>query len=201
MTDIKKIREYLVGMANAACCNKQTAKDIKEIIIPHIDSLQKEQVSEDLEEAANNALKSITGQYGILDVGGCLEMFKLGAKWKEEQFEKNRLEHCNSITNEQAKLEQGFIDQHLDKHQRMPTFLDAIEYGMSLYQEKMMAKAFDFTKEHNTACVLASECLRNHGWFNRERDFNNLWRHLSCVDELFAGKFSGNTKVIVIKED
>ena len=44
MTDIKKIREYLVGMANAACCNKQTAKDIKEIIIPHIDSLQEEPV-------------------------------------------------------------------------------------------------------------------------------------------------------------
>ncbi len=55
----------------------------------YIDSLQKEHVSEDLEESANNALKSITGQYGILDVGGCLEMFKLGAKWKEEQMMMN----------------------------------------------------------------------------------------------------------------
>jgi len=64
-----------------------------------------------------------------------------------------------------------------------------------------MAKAFDFTKEHNTACVLASECLRGNGWFSKERDFNDLFRHLSCVDKLFEGKFSGKTKVIVIKED
>ena len=59
------------------------------------------------------------------------------AKWQKEQFEKNRLKHCNSITNEQAELEQGFIDQHLDKHQRMPTFLDAIEYGMRLQEEQI----------------------------------------------------------------
>ena len=79
--------------------------------------------------------------------------------------------------------------------------LDAIEFGAKLQKQQLMAKAFDFTKEHNTACVLASECLRNHGWFNRERDFNDLFLHLSCVDELFVGKFCGKTKVIVIKED
>ena len=65
---------------------------------------------------------------------------------KEEmlkEFEKNRLKHCNSITNEQAEMEQGFIDQHIDKYQRMPTFLDAIEYGMRLQKEQMMAKAID----------------------------------------------------------
>ena len=73
--------------------------------------------------------------------------------------------------------------------------------GANWQKQQLMAKAFDFTKEHNTACVLASECLRNHGWFNREGDFNDLFRHLSCVDELFVGKFSGKTKVIVIKED
>lgn len=59
------------------------------------------------------------------------------AKWQKEQFEKNRLKHCNSITNEQAELEQGFIDQHLDKHQCMPTFLDAIEYGIRLQKEQI----------------------------------------------------------------
>lgn len=67
-------------------------------------------------------------------------------------------------------------------------------------KEQMMAKAFDFTQEHNIACILASECLRNHGWFSRERVFNNLFRHLACVDKLFEGKFCGKTKVIVIKE-
>ena len=67
----------------------------------------------------------------------------IGNNWKEEQFEKNRLKHCNSITNEQAELEQEFIDQHLDKHQRIPTFLDAIEYGMRLREQQMMARAVD----------------------------------------------------------
>lgn len=77
----------------------------------------------------------------------------------------------------------------------------AFKAGANWQKQQLMAKAFDFTKEHNTSCVLASECLRNHGWFNRERDFNDLFRHLSCVDELFEGKFCGKTKVIVIKED
>ena len=58
------------------------------------------------------------------------------ANWQKEQFEKNRLKHCDSITNEQAELEQQFLDQHLDKYNRMPTFLDAIEYGMKLQKEQ-----------------------------------------------------------------
>lgn len=74
-------------------------------------------------------------------------------------------------------------------------------WGANWQKEQMMAKAFDFTQEHNIACILASECLRNHGWFSRERVFNNLFRHLACVDKLFEGKFSGKTKVIVIKEE
>lgn len=74
-------------------------------------------------------------------------------------------------------------------------------WGAIYHKQQMMKEAFDFTKEHNIACVLASECLRNHGWFSRERVFNDLFRHLSCVDKLFEGKFSGKTKVIVIKED
>lgn len=79
--------------------------------------------------------------------------------------------------------------------------VDAFKAGANWQKEQLMAKAFDFTKEHNIACVLASECLRNHGWFRRESDFNDLFRHLSCVDKLFEGKFSGKTKVIVIKEN
>ena len=40
-------------------------------------------------------------------------------------------------------MESGFIDQHLDKYNRMPTFLDAIEYGMRLQNEQMMEKGVD----------------------------------------------------------
>ena len=108
-------------------------------------------VSEDLEEAASRYAKeeySCKSPATLPDrCRGCyapiMYAFKAGVKWQKEQFEKNRLKHCNSITNEQAELEQGFIDQHLDKYNRMPTFLDAIEYGMRLQKEQMMEKAID----------------------------------------------------------
>lgn len=67
------------------------------------------------------------------------------ANWQKEQFEKNRLKHCDSITNEQAELEQGFVDQHIEKFNRMPTFLDAIEYGMQLQKEQIIKDATEVT--------------------------------------------------------
>ena len=42
-------------------------------------------VSENLKEAADNALGSIINQYDIISVGSCLEMFRLGAKWQKEK--------------------------------------------------------------------------------------------------------------------
>ena len=98
-------------------------------------------VSEDLKEAAKRYATEGDEISGLYIIDEEVEAFKAGAKWQKEQFEKNRLKHCNSITNEQAELEQGFIDQHLDKYNRMPTFLDAIEYGMRLQKEQMMEKA------------------------------------------------------------
>jgi len=70
-------------------------------------------------------------------------------------------------------------------------------------KQQMMKDAFTFESKHNTACILASECLRNHGWFNREKDFNNLWRFISGVNKLFEGEFKTDDKVklIIIKED
>lgn len=109
-----------------------------------INSLQEEPVSEELEEAAKKHAKcqredDLECGYDLTK----LESFIAGSKWKEEQFERNRLEHCNSISNEQAELEQKFLDEHLNKHDRMPTFLDAIEYGMRLQKEQMMEQAVD----------------------------------------------------------
>jgi len=96
-------------------------------------------------------------------IGHTQKTFKAGAKWKEEQFEKKLLKHCDSITNEQAELESGFIDQHLNKHQRMPTFLDAIEYGMQLQKEQMMARAFPVEIDSSRSdgrCILGGNFAR-----------------------------------------
>lgn len=115
----------------------------------------KEPVSEDLDIAIGEYCSNPDNFITYIDVAFAyrseqkddipliIKAIKFGANWQKEQFEKNRLKHCNSITNEQAELEQGFIDQHLDKYQRMPTFLDAIEYGMNLQKEQLMAKVID----------------------------------------------------------
>lgn len=103
----------------------------------------KEPVSEELEEAADNALSDVLNTHEIVNVRSCLEMFRLGSKWKEQQFEKERLKHCDELTKEQAQVESDFVTQHLKEANRTPTFIDAIEYGMKLQNEQMMAKAID----------------------------------------------------------
>lgn len=140
-------------------------------IISFINSLPEEPVSEDLEKAAINYMKSQNPP-----IWGLYDGFIAGAKYKEGQFEKNRLEHCNSITNEQAELEQKFLDEHLDKNNRMPTFLDAIEYGMRLQKEQMMTKAIE-------GVAMPDDC--------------EVW----CNLDSFNLEEGDKVKVIVIKKD
>lgn len=154
-------------------------------MVEYRNSLQEEPVSEDLEEFARaNANKEYPPEYEMADDNwkqraGYVKGVKSGANWQKEQFEKNRLKHCNSITNEQAELEQGFIDQHLDKYNRTPTFLDAIEYGMKLQKEQMLKGA-----------VTAE--VRNVEDFMGTTTFR-------CISDKY--KQGDKVKVIIIKED
>lgn len=115
-------------------------------ILSFIDTLEvkeveEEPVSEDLGEAANTyvdnwyKLNNLDKESYPIDVEISKNDFKAGAKWQKEQMEKNRIAHCDSITEEQYNLETGFLDSFLDKNKRMPTFLDAIEYGMKKAME------------------------------------------------------------------
>lgn len=136
MTDKEKILEELTRRIDKYSFSSDYAAGKKAALLDFrsfVKSLPEEPVSEDLEQAAVEAFKQIVDS----DKNNFLEIFKAGANWQEEQFKKNRLKHCNSITNEQAELEQGFIDQYLDKYQRIPTYLDAIEYGMRLKEHEM----------------------------------------------------------------
>ena len=114
-----------------------------------VNSLQ-EDVSEELEEACEqlsekariHKAETVSPFFSDTDYKqGVID----GANWQKEQFEKNRLKHCDSITEEQYNLEQGFASQYLDKYQRIPTFLDAIEYGMRIQKEQMMTNATEVT--------------------------------------------------------
>ena len=55
-----------------------------------------------------------------------------GAKWKADEFEKERLKLCDNLTKEQAKIESDFVVNFIREHNCTPTFIDAIEYGMQL---------------------------------------------------------------------
>lgn len=121
---------------------------------------KEEPVSEDFETALEKKVREAQDWTYIEEEGGeCplyeefgaddLEEFaRWGANWQKQQFEKNRLKRCNSITNEQAELEQGFIDQHLDKYNRMPGYLDAIEYGIDYGKQQMIKDAVDGIVEY-----------------------------------------------------
>ena len=111
------------------------------LIGKYIDTMQEEPVSEDLEYASEKyACRFSSSKYGHDKVK---DAFIAGDKWKEEQFEKSRVAHCDELTKEQAQIESDFVTQHLKEANRTPTFIDAIEYGMRLQKEQMMAKAID----------------------------------------------------------
>jgi hypothetical protein len=133
--------------ANWLKLNAQTKIDVCRQILSFINSLQAEPMSEDLEEAAKHYLYGNI-LYDDVYVGNptdkdCIEMFKIGAEWQKEQFEKERLTHCDELTPEQAQTESDFVVKHLKENNRTPTFIDAIEYGKKLLKEQMMAKAVD----------------------------------------------------------
>lgn len=102
-----------------------------EAISMAIKALQEEPVSNDLEEAAYQFGNCFENNFGLASMS-----FIKGAQWQKEQMEKNRIAHCDNITEEQYNLETGFLDGFLDKNKRMPTFLDAIEYGMKKATEE-----------------------------------------------------------------
>ena len=116
--------------------------------------VQEEPVSKDLEEASKKWLRPQLDKsyaaYGLLrqmelthfDGYAMLDAIEFGAKWKEEQFKKNLLDVCKKQTEEEAEIERDFIEGIIDEH-RLPTFDDAIKYGMRLQKEQMMKDAID----------------------------------------------------------
>ena len=64
--------------------------------------------------------------------------FLAGADWQKEQFEKNRLAHCDAVSQEDCDRETDFAMEIIEKEHRQPTFLDAINYGMRLQKDALM---------------------------------------------------------------
>ena len=88
---------------------------------------------EEIVKIAKEAAKDISGNWTTNDI---LNAFKAGAKWKEEQLEKNRLAACDKQTEEEAEIEFDFVMGIVENEHRQPTFDDAIEYGIQLQKTK-----------------------------------------------------------------
>ena len=120
-----------------------------------VKEVQEGPVSEEFEEASKEWLipqldKSYTnyGEAKMMELThfdgyAMLDAIEFGAKWKEEQLEKNRLAACDAQTEEEAEIERNFVMSIIEKEHRQPTFDDAIKYGMRLQKEQMMAEAID----------------------------------------------------------
>lgn len=116
-------------------------------MIRHFTNNYKVPASNDLEEAAKLCVSDflcITNEEDWDDAAvDALNIFKASAQWQKEQFEKNRLAHCDTQTEEEAEIESDFVMGIIENEHRQPTFDDAIKYGMRLQKKQMMAKAVD----------------------------------------------------------
>lgn len=92
---------------------------------------QEEYINKHHEQFKDDIDKWLFTEFGI--IGGCCSAEKSHeyhiARMVAERYEQNRLTHCDELTPEQAQVESDFIVNHLKKHKRTPTFIDAIEYG------------------------------------------------------------------------
>ena len=93
-------------------------------------SMQEEPVGEDLDDAAFNYAEACKYEGG--DKLLCVEHFKAGAQWKEEQVKKNLIAYCDNLTKEQVQVNYDFVADRLKKSSRTPSYIDAIEYGKNI---------------------------------------------------------------------
>ena len=114
----------------------------KRLYCDEVCPVQEEPVSEDLEKAAEQDVCEVINTCSGAGIpndhipswvqDAMITEFIHGAKWQTEQFEKKRLKFCNTLTKEQAKIEQDFVVNFIKENNCTPTFIDAIEYGMKL---------------------------------------------------------------------
>ena len=147
MTDKEKldaIRAEIHRLVDVRGYDRRMANDL----FAFMNSLPNEPVNEDLGKASKEWLQpQLDHSYADYGEGKMMELthfdgyamldaIEFGAKWKEEQFEKNRLAHCDAQTEEEAEIERNFVTDIIENEHRQPTFDDAIKYGMRLQKAK-----------------------------------------------------------------
>ena len=97
--------------------------------------------------------------------------FKFGANWRYEQFEKNRLAACDSMTKEEFEREQEFTTNFIEKNNRIPTYSDAIEYGRESMKERLTKLEELADKMYYAAQYLTTDASKLHEAMKQYRYF------------------------------
>jgi len=187
MTDKEKIRAEI--KRQLFFNNKPYAVTRAEVLnglLSFIDSMKEESANEDLEEEIKDYFEE-RETWDSESQPNKEDIARHFANWQKKQMEAYRIKHCNNITNEQAELESDFVSKHVEKNNRMPTFLDAIEYGMELQKQQMMKDAVH---------AIVDSPFR--------MDFPNIYpeyRELKDYCDKNGIKDDDKVKLIIIKED
>ena len=85
LIDTLEVKEVGIDLGDPK--GDKSAKYIIDTKTLEVKEVQEEPVSEDLEEAADNALNNVLNAHEIVNIRSCLEMFKYGAQWKEKEMQ------------------------------------------------------------------------------------------------------------------
>ena len=123
-----------------------------------------EPVSEDFEEAADNALSKVLNTHEIVNIRSCLEMFRLGAKWQEDKDKQTLNEEGvvvlpkeESVSKDLEQACDSYYEETWDEHGGKAMVVDGchdvwfpshatddfFKAGAKWKEEQMMAKAID----------------------------------------------------------
>ena len=198
---IKKSHELLVYDENAA--DKKSVKEMMDSLNEKIakatkswkgvdvdkfmDEMRGREPDKDLEEAAMNYIAPIENDEGLdyINFNGrdIKDAFIAGAKWMQDQFEKNRLANYDKLTKEEYDRETDFALGIIEEEHRQPTFTDAINYGMRVMKDQMMKEAVE-------------------GFFTKSIDGDVVFAESTALDvDPKSVKVGDKVKLIVIKED
>ena len=168
---LKNIRDYMTGTGmkykGPKYYKAQGKESAYDALLNILDSLPDEPVNEDLEEAVDNYIENVRyfpddEREIVMELAKYF--YELGRKDMKDEFEKNRLAACDSLTKEEYDREMDFTTEFIEKHHRTPTFSDAINYGMRLQKRKMMKI---ITKDDNleeAGAQYVKTCFRDIDW-------------------------------------
>lgn len=151
-------------------------------ILNLIDSLQQEQQEEPDKSLDEEIRRYYREECSSDDEPTTEETARHFAEWQKEQFEKNRLAHCDALSKEDYDRETDFAMEIIEKEHRQPTFIDAINYGIRLQKEQMLKDAVDADVN------IYKDLVAGKSW-------------AEFVVEMPTNNLGDKVKLIVVKED